>query len=262
MRGAAAGFRRPCSGAFPVVKESVMADVIGLITARGGSKGVPKKNVRAVGGRPLIAWTIEAARGSSMLGRVIVSTDDPEIADVAIEWGAEVPFMRPPELAKDASSHISVVTHAIEWLDREEGCRPEYVLLLQPTSPLRTAEDIDGAIRMATEKRAEAVVGVTETHVHPYLTRRITCEGTLIDFVPCDIAYARRQDLPPAFFVNGAIYLNRRESLLGKQKFVPEGTYGYVMPEERSLQVDTAWDLHLIDLVLNDRERCLTAPLR
>ena len=107
-----------------------MVDVIGLITARGGSRGVPRKNVLPVGGRPLIAWTIAAARESRMLGRVIVSTDDAEIARVAREWNAEVPFIRPAELAQDASAHVRVVTHALEWLERTEGRRPDYVLLL------------------------------------------------------------------------------------------------------------------------------------
>lgn len=237
-----------------------MVDVIGLITARGGSRGVPRKNVLPVGGRPLIAWTIAAARESRMLGRVIVSTDDAEIARVAREWQAEVPFMRPAELAQDASPHVHAVGHALAWLEKEEGCRPDYVLLLQPTSPLRTTEDIDNAIQMAIERRAEAVVSVTETHDHPYLARRITQAGMLAEFVPCELAYARRQDLPPAYALNGAIYLNRPASLREQQTFTPEGTYAYVMPPERSLQVDTPWDLHLVDLVL--RERAPRSPLR
>jgi len=227
--------------------------VLGLITARGGSKSVPRKNLVPVGGKPLIAWTIESALKSQRLDRVIVSTDDMEIARVAAEWGAEVPFMRPKELAEDDSPHIDVVIHAVQWLEEHERWSAEYVVLLQPTSPLRTAADIDGAIEMAKEKEAVAVIGVVETHAHPYLTRKMTEHGVLEDFIPTEIPYLYRQGLPPAYFINGAVFVNRRDSLLKKRTFYPSGMYGYVMPAERSLQIDSPWDLYLADLITRDR---------
>ena len=224
---------------------------LGLVTARGGSKGVPGKNIRRVGGKPLIAWTLDAAKNAKSLQRTIVSTDDCDIAETARRCGAEVPFLRPAELALDDSPHVDVVVHALEWLDTHEGYRPDYVVLLQPTSPLRTAGDIDAAVSLALEKNAEAVVSVCETHNHPYLVRRLTGDCRLEEFVPCPLVYARRQDLPPAFALNGAIYISRRELLKASKSLCPAGALAYVMPEERSLQIDTDWDLRLASCVLN-----------
>ena len=230
-----------------------MSEIVGLITARGGSKSIPHKNVKPLAGKPLIAWTIEVALQSCGLSRVIVSTDDNEIAQVAREWGAEVPFVRPSELAQDDSPHIAAVDHAIRWLAAHDNVHPDYVMTLQPTSPLRTARDIDAAIEIAETHTAIAVVSVCETGHHPYLSRRILPDGTLADFVSSDISYMRRQALPPAYVLNGAIYLNCRESLLHNQTFLPQGTYAYIMPLEWSLDIDLPWDLYLADLILRDK---------
>lgn len=224
-----------------------------MITARGGSKGVPRKNLCHVGGRPMIAWTIGAALAADRLDRIVVSTDDPEISDVARRAGVEVPFLRPSELACDDTPHVDVVLHALDWLERSEGDRPQYVVLLQPTSPLRTAEDIDAAVDLALARRADAVVSVVQTHDHPYLTRRLCSDGTLAEFIPCDIAYPRRQDLPAAYALNGAVFVNRCESLRAARTFCPPRTVAYEMPPERSMQVDTPWDLRLVQLVLGGR---------
>jgi CMP-N-acetylneuraminic acid synthetase len=226
---------------------------IGLITARGGSKSIPRKNVKPLAGRPLVAWTIEAALQSECLGRVIVSTDDEEIAQVSRACGAEVPFMRPQELARDDSPHIESVNHAIHWLAAHEDTHPEYIMLLQPSSPLRTSEDIDAAVNLAKERNATGVVSVCETRQHPYLSKQILEDGTIADFVSSNLDYARRQDLPKAYALNGAIYLNRCKSLVRERTFQPKGTYAYVMPPERSLDVDEAWDLYLADLVLRNK---------
>ncbi len=230
-----------------------MSTILALVTARGGSKGLPGKNILPLAGRPLIGWTIEAARDSGRLDRIILSTDDPAIVEVARSHGAEAPFLRPTELARDDSPHIDAVLHALQWLDRHDGYRPDFVLLLQPTSPLRTSRDIGAAIAMAESGAADSVVGVTQTHDHPYLARRMSSDGLLFPFVPCDIDYPRRQDLSPAYAVNGAIYLNRRERLLATRSFESGRAVGYEMPAERSLQIDTAWDFHLCDLVLRHR---------
>lgn len=232
-----------------------VTDVLGLVTARGGSKGLPGKNVVLLGGKPLIGWTIEAAQQSCAVGRIVVSTDDANIADVARQWGAEVPFLRPVELAGDSSPHIDVVCHALDWLELHEGYTPEYVLLLQPTSPLRTAEDIDAAALIAEERAADAVVGVETTHHHPFLVKRVAEDGTLDDFVTSDLAYLQRQVLPLAYFVNGAIFLNRRKALLADRTFFPARTYPYVMPAERSMQIDTPWDLFLMELIIAAKSR-------
>ena len=228
-------------------------DVLALITARGGSKGLERKNVLPVAGKPLIAWTISAALQSPGLSRVVVSTEDDEIAQVSRDWGAEVPFMRPAELAKDDSSHISVVNHAIRWLEVNQSVKPGYVMLLQPTSPLRTTEDIETATQLALEKRADSVVSVCLTHHHPYLTKKIAKDGTMADFMDITQEDLRRQALPPTFTLNGAIYLTRREVLLNEKTFHPIRTFPYVMPPQRSLQIDDPWDLHLVNLILENQ---------
>jgi len=228
-------------------------EVIGLITARGGSKSIPGKNIRLLAGKPLIAWTIEAALQCKELSRVIVSTDDTKIAEVARQWGAEVPFIRPTELSQDDSPHISVVLHAIHWMEGKQGLCPDYVMLLQPTSPFRTVEDVRQAIKLAKDRQAVAVVSVCEAEKHPYLCKRILDDGTLSEFIKTEIGYLRRQALPPAHALNGAIYLNKRSSLIQDQTLLPAATIAYVMPQERSLDVDTPWDWHVADLILKDK---------
>lgn len=231
-------------------------EILGLITARGGSKSIPGKNVKLLAGKPLIRWTIDEAMKSSLVSRLVVSTDDDEIERVSLEGGAEVPFRRPAEMAGDASPHIEVIIHALEWLKFEQDYEPDYVLLLQPTSPFRTVIDIDGAIQLAALRpESEAIVGVSETEHHPFLAKKIEGEGVLEDFVKTDIPYLRRQDLPPAYVINGAIYLNKTESLRKIRKLIPSGTLAYVMPQDRSLDVDTPWDFYLADLIMRDRMR-------
>lgn len=229
--------------------------VLGLITARGGSKGLPRKNIRPLAGKPLVAWTIEAALNCPALSRVVVSTDDAEIAEVCRKWGADIPFIRPGELAQDDSPHMDVIIHAIKWLKDNENWCSDYVMLLQPTSPFCNAQDIDMAVALAKKRKADSVVSVTEAPSHPYFIRRITEEGTLVDFAKKPEGYLPRQLLPPAFFENGAIYLARREVLIEKRTFYTDRTYAYVMPPERSLNIDTPWDLYLADLILKDRNK-------
>lgn len=230
---------------------------VGLITARGGSKGIPQKNIIDLAGKPLIAWTIQAALQSRFLDRLIISTDDEEIANVSRTFGAEVPFLRPSELAEDNSSHLDVVIHAVEWLQEHENYYPDYVSILQPTSPLRTTEDIDAVIQLAIKQNAEGVISVCETHHHPYLMTRIAPDGTLVEFLTgspeSGTSSIRRQELPPVYFINGAIYLVMRKILLEKRTLQPERTFAYIMPNERSLQIDEPKDLFLVDLLLRDK---------
>ena len=159
-----------------------MPQVIGLITARGGSKGIPRKNVVNVAGKPLIAWTITAALGANVLDRVIVSTDDEEIADIAQKWGAEVPFMRPSGLSNDNSPHVDVLIHAINWLQENEDYFPEYLMLLQPTSPLRTIVDIQKSFALAIDRKADCVISVQEALSHPYSMMQLSEDQRLSEF--------------------------------------------------------------------------------
>lgn len=229
-------------------------EILGLVTARGGSKSIPGKNVKLLAGKPLIRWTIDEARKSRLVSRLIVSTDDEEIRSVSLAGGAEAPFLRPVELAGDTSPHIDVIFHALDWLENEQNYRPDYVLLLQPTSPFRTVFDIDDAIHsIESHPETDALVGVCEAEDHPFLVKKINEGGRLEDYMPGTLAYPRRQDLPPAYVINGAIYLNRPSSLRRERKIVPPGALAYVMPRERSLDVDTPWDFNLAELILTGR---------
>jgi CMP-N,N'-diacetyllegionaminic acid synthase len=227
---------------------------IGIITARGGSKGIPRKNIYPVAGKPLIAWTIEAGLASGNLERLILSTDDEEIAETARHFGAEVPFMRPASLSGDDISSFAVIEHALNWLEQGD-LYPDYILLLQPTSPLRTAADINNALAFAAARNSDAVVGVSEFSPHPFLARTIDPDGTLSEFLKADQKYYRRQDFPPVYAINGAIYLNRPRSLRVTRSLIPQGAHAYVMPPERSIDVDSLWQLDLVHLLLSRSEK-------
>jgi CMP-N,N'-diacetyllegionaminic acid synthase len=230
-----------------------LVSCVAIIPARGGSKGVRRKNIAPVGGRPLLAWTIETARAARTVNRIVVTTDDAEIAKIANDHNAEVPFLRPASLATDYTSGMDVLLHAVRWLEENEGYHSDWVLLLQPTSPLRTAEDIDTAFSIATAHNADAVVSANPAQTHPYWMKKIESDGRFSEFFEQQKVDANRQELPPAFALNGAIYLIKNKTLLSQQNFFNSRTYAYVMPQERSLDVDTEWDLHLADLVLRDR---------
>lgn len=224
--------------------------IIGIIPARGGSKGIPGKNIRKIAGKPLIGWTIDAALDSRSLDRVLVSTDDPEIARVAEDCGADVPFIRPARFATDTATSFAVVSHAMGWLEKEDGQSFSRVMLLQPTSPLRTAADICEAIRLQEMLGAPAVVSVCASSGHPYYLKKIDGNGLLENFLdPCPDA-VRRQDLPPVYRVNGALYLNSWDVLNTMKNFIPPGTGAYVMPEERSVDIDTPWDFFIAEQLL------------
>ncbi len=227
--------------------------VVAVIPARGGSKGIPLKNIAPLGGIPLLAYTIRAARATKVIDRIILSTDSQVIAQVGIDYGLDVPFLRPERLARDETPGIDPIVHAAEWVRDHENLQPEYVIVLQPTSPFRTAGDIELALQLAIETRADSVVSVGPVAVHPFWMKRMQIDGVLVDFAPNAQEYACRQDLPPLFALNGAIYIVRTEILLRERTLFPDRTYGYVMPSERSLDIDSAWDLYRADLVMRDR---------
>ena len=217
--------------------------ILGLITARGGSKGIPGKNLKLLAGRPLLAYTIDAARTSGALDRVILSTEDAAIADVARSLGCEVPFVRPAELSRDETAHLPVIQHGAQWMI-EHGYRPDAVMTLQPTSPLRSADDITAAVRLLESTGADSVLSVSEVgaHAHPMRMLRLDDHGYATLFVnndPVRKRINRRQDLPAAWLMNGAIYACRTELLFAE----PPSQYGdrviaYPMPAERSISID------------------------
>ena len=224
--------------------------ILGMIPARGGSKRLPRKNIASVGGRPLIGWTIAAALESGALDRIVTSTEDEEIAQVARSLGSEIPFLRPQELAGDSTSSMDVVLHMINELRDRGAYLPEYLMLLQPTSPLRNAQDIRNVAEMAITRNADAVVSVSALHRHPDGMKTITADGRLKPFLTDLCACTRAQDLPPIYTLNGALYLARTRLLLAGKGFVEEYTYAYEMPVSRSIDIDSAWDLYLADLII------------
>lgn len=218
--------------------------VLGIIPARGGSKGIPGKNIRTVAGKPLIAWTIEAANRSKYLDRLILSSDDAEIIQVAKEWGVEVPFVRPTELARDDTPGIAPVLHAVKELPGYD-----YVVLLQPTSPLRMAEDIDQCIEICLQMQAPACVSVTIPEKNPYWMYSVGEDKRLRPLFDAD-TNARRQDLPSVHALNGAVYVVETGWLEQHKAFITEKTVASVMPRERSVDIDTEWDIQFTTFLL------------
>lgn len=189
-----------------------MAKVLGIVTARGGSKGIPGKNIKPLLGKPLIAYTIEAVKESGVIDRLILSTDDPQIAEVAKQYGCEVPFMRPAELAQDKTPHLPVVQHAVQWLKDKENYWPDYVMILQPTSPLRQPFHVKEAVDLIVKTGADSVLSVAEIpeNYSPYKAMVIGQDGLLTlfkDGQPVRKRPTRRQDLAQTYWSVGLIYL-------------------------------------------------------
>jgi CMP-N,N'-diacetyllegionaminic acid synthase len=222
--------------------------VLALIPARGGSKGVPRKNIRPAGGKPLIAWSVEAAKTSRYIDRTILSTDDAEIADVARQFGCEVPFMRPVELATDKANSMDVIRHALKSLPE----RYDFLVLLQPTSPLRRAAEIDDALERYIASGAKTCVSVCEADKHPYWMVKMTEGGAVTQLFPPELIPDRRQDAPPVFALNGAIYIAPVDHLVAGGDLIVAGTFGYVMPKDRSFDIDTEFDLRIVDFLLTE----------
>jgi CMP-N-acetylneuraminic acid synthetase len=220
---------------------------LALIPARGGSKGIPRKNVRALAGKPLIVWTIEAALAARHVSRVVVSTDSEEIAALARAHGAEVPFMRPAELASDNAPGIAPVMHTLDELpDATE------IVLLQPTSPLRTARHIDAALDLVRERGALSLVSVRAVDEHPAHMFRQSADGLLCPYAPEEIA-PRRQDLSPLWLLNGAIYYADAASLRASGSLVTGETLAFAMDSRASLDIDTELDWKLAETLLSER---------
>jgi CMP-N,N'-diacetyllegionaminic acid synthase len=228
--------------------------VLALVPARGGSRGLPRKNLRMVAGRPLIAWTIDCALTAECIARVVVSTDDDEIATTAESLGAEVPFIRPAELASDEILDLPVYEHALEWLAEHQGYRPDAVAWLRPTAPLRTTADIDAAVAALEQTDAGCVRSVCQAEHHPYWMKRIEDER-LTPFIggADELAYPRRQLLPPVYRLNGAVDVVRCSAVAATGVLYPLPMAPYVMPRDRSVDIDDPLDLRAAELHLECR---------
>lgn len=223
------------------------------ITARGGSKGVPRKNIRDVAGRPLIDYAIKAALGvGDKIYKVIVSTDDEEIAEVAKSCGAEVPFMRPAELANDTAASLPVVQHAVKTIEDQDNVTIDWSMLIQPTNPMITSQDISAAIDMIDDSATSIVSVVDAVDSHPLKALK-TENGYLKPYIENAPQALRRQDLPSVFKRNGAFYMTRRDVLMDHNDLYGQAIKPCIMGDETALDIDTEFDLNLADFILRNR---------
>ncbi|SFN30045.1 CMP-N,N'-diacetyllegionaminic acid synthase [Formivibrio citricus] len=227
--------------------------VLGLVTARGGSKGLPGKNIRDLCGKPLIAWTIDAALAAKCLDAVVVSTDDTAIAEAASNHGAEVPFLRPAELAGDSASSIDVVIHALDFL-AAEGRHFDLVVLLEPTSPLREVSDIVAGLSLMQEHRASAVVSVCRAEcTHPAFMYRQKTDGRLEPFLKRQPTGLRRQDIEPLYFLEGTLYASRVDVLRARRSFYHDDTVAYEVPKWKSIEIDDIDDFTMVEALIKHK---------
>jgi len=226
--------------------------ILGIIPARGGSKGIPHKNIMKICDKPLIAYSIEAAKESKYIDYILVSTDDTCIKEVSLRYGAKVPFLRPDEISTDRAKSIDVVLHGIDYL-KEHNENFHYVILLQPTSPLRTSDDIDTAIESVIEANKDSLISVCECSENPILMRTIENEKLkpVLEFNGDNL---RRQELPTFYVFNGAIYINKVDMLQNKKEFVDENTIPFIMDIKKSIDIDNIIDAKIAEMILKENK--------
>lgn len=226
--------------------------MLAIIPARGGSKGVPRKNIKDLAGKPLIYYTIKAAQESKYIDRIIVSTDDNEIAEIALKYGAEVPFLRPDELASDNARAIDNYIYTINRLNMMNGNFDliEEFIVLQPTSPLRTSIDIDNAIKVFYENNATSVISVVKAEHPPTWYKRISKEGVLVDYFYNTDNSLNRQEAEETYLPNGAIFIFRFKDLQENYGYYNSRTFPYIMEQKNSIDIDTILDFRIAELLV------------
>lgn len=228
-------------------------EILAVVPARGGSKGVPRKNIRLLGGEPLITYTLREALACPLITDLVVSTDDPEIQRLALERGAQAPFLRPAALATDTALAIPTIQHAVREMEARGGRPYGYVVMLQPTTPLRTADDITQALSRLIESGADGIISVVDVdNWHPMKMKRFV-DGRLVDHEKPPVENPPRQSLPPVYMVNGALYATRRDVFMNQSTFQGAYCLGHVMPPERSVNVDSELDLIAAEYLLRKK---------
>ncbi len=223
---------------------------LAIVPARGGSKRLPRKNMLDLHGKPLIAWTLEAGIKSRYIDDVVVTSDDDDILDIAKRFGCST-VKRPDKLASDTAASFDAIAHAIE-----HSKEYDYIIVLQPTSPLREAKHIDEAVELLESKHADAVVSVCETEHSPLWSNTLPKDGNMVDFLREDLLGKRTQDLERFYRLNGAVYICQREKLLQEKRFfLKKNIYAYVMSRECSVDIDEALDFQLAELLLTERTK-------
>ena len=227
--------------------------LLSIIPARAGSKRLPKKNIKPLGDKPLITWSIEASLDSEFIDTTLVSTDCEEIAMISKNCGAAVEFLRPDSLAKDDTKSVDVIIHAVEFLKNMLDQEYDYVLLLQPTSPFRTSEDIDNALKYMFEKNADALVSVTNSEHSPLWANTLEDDDNMEHFLPENLKNSRSQDLKPYYRLNGAIYICDVKKLLEEKTFfLKKNIYAFRMSQLHSVDIDTKLDFLLAQTILTE----------
>lgn len=237
--------------------------VLAIVPARRGSKGLPLKNIRPLAGKPLLAWPIAAARASAHVDRVIISTDDREFADIAVAHGADAPFLRPAELASDTAPSIGFILHALDTLV-EAGEVYDYVVLLEPTSPLTEGSDVDAALEQLVAAGADAIVGVSRLEAtHPAFAVRRAEDGSIAPYAAASFGeLPRRQDIEPLFGLDGTLYISTAEALRRERGFCHARTLGYVSARHKAHEVDDLVDFICIEAIAANLETILQAESR
>ncbi len=224
--------------------------ILGVIPARGGSKGVPGKNIRLVRGKPLIGYAIECGLKAASIDHLIVSTDRPEIAEIAVSFGADVPFMRPAELATDTAPTLPVLQHAVVEAEKHYGKTVECIVVLDPTAPLRKTEDIEACIQMFKKSNCDAVISGNVAHRNPYFNMVQNRDGYMDLVIPSGHSITRRQDSPEVFDLNTVAWVYSRKALMDEKARLPKKTLLYKVPSESSIDLDTEFDFSLLERFL------------
>lgn len=226
---------------------------LAIIPARSGSKGLKDKNIKLLNGKPLIAYSIEAAINSKVFDKIVVSTDSQTYAEIAKAYGAEVPFLRPPHLSGDVAATNDVIIDLLESM-KKQGKVFEYFMILQPTSPLRTSEDIKNAMQLMKEKAANAVVSLCEVDHSPLYTGQVREDLRIDGFIKSDISY-RRQELPKYYRLNGAIYSAKVNYFLEYGDLYTKECYAYIMDKRNSIDIDEVNDFYIVEKIIELKER-------
>jgi CMP-N,N'-diacetyllegionaminic acid synthase len=226
--------------------------VLGIIPARGGSKGIPGKNIKEVNGKPLIGYAIECGLKCPSIDHLIVTTDSKEIAAVAIKYGAEVPFLRPNELASDETPMLPVLQHAISTCEQLYKKQIDFIVLLDPTGPLRAVEDVEGCIAFYKSKQCDAIISVNKAHRYPDFNMVKFQEGCVKLVIDPVKKIGRRQDCEQVYDMNTVVWIYSRRAIMDEQKRIPERTLMYIVPNERAIDIDTELDFRMLAFLMED----------
>ena len=229
-------------------------EILGIIPARAGSKGLPHKNMKLFCGKPLISWTIEAALTSKYIDKVIVSTDSLEIAKISNQYGELAPFIRPAFLSTDTAPSIDVIRHVCEYSKEQYSKEFDYISLLEPTSPLRETSDIDNAIFILNSKNGSSIVGISETESQnpAFLVKKDT-EDFISWYDTSQSIGIRRQEIDPIFYLEGSIYVSKRDKLFEENSFYHDETIGYTMSKDKSLEIDDEFEFIMAEALMRYR---------